>query len=223
MTRFLLLLALTALPLAAQEEFESTVLQGELWMPFEPITPGELERRAPDEAKLDALLEEMRTVFSGMIYGWSFRYKPSDKVRGAVEVLEVVPIFEIQKGSRRVEVAQTRFIASTSVLNVLFRYRMADFEAGRRQSWASFNLDQAAGTGYSPVLDRTESRIEALYQALKEALRNLLRPQVYNKPMEIKGEALLRQVPLYALESGRYRCTASFQVRIISVRSYPLD
>ena len=182
-----------------------------------------VERRAPDEAKLDALLEEMRTVFSGMIYGWSFRYKPSDKVRGAVEVLEVVPIFEIQKGSRRVEVAQTRFIASTSVLNVLFRYRMADFEAGRRQSWASFNLDQAAGTGYSPVLDRTESRIEALYQALKEALRNLLRPQVYNKPMEIKGEALLRQVPLYALESGRYRCTASFQVRIISVRSYPLD
>ena len=46
MTRLLLLLALTALPLAAQEEFESTVLQGELWMPFEPITPGELERRA---------------------------------------------------------------------------------------------------------------------------------------------------------------------------------
>ena len=121
------------------------------------------------------------------------------------------------------EVVQTRFIASTSVLNVLFRYRMADFEAGRRKSWSSFNLDQAAGTGSSPVLDRTESRVDALHQALKEALRNLLRPKVHNKPQEIQGEALLRQVPQYALEAGRYRCTASFQVRIISLRSYPLD
>ncbi|MEI8094809.1 MAG: hypothetical protein WCG80_11405 [Spirochaetales bacterium] len=222
----LLVLALSLLlpaVLTAQEEFQSTVLQGEMWLPFEPITPGELEARPPDNAKLDSLLEEMRTVFSGMIYGWSFTYKPSDKARQANEVLDVKPVFEIQKGSRRVEVAQTRFDAKTSVLTVLFRYRMADFEAGRRQSWASFNLDQAAGTGYSPVIDRTESRVAALSQALKEAVRNLLRPKVYNKPQEIRGEALLRQVPLYTLDAGRYKCTASFQVRILSVRDYPIE
>jgi hypothetical protein len=220
----LLALSVAAVPgLVAQEDFESTVLQGDLWLPFEAIAPGELEKRTPDNAKLDALLEEMRTVFSGMIYGWSFTYKPSDKARQAPEVLDVKSVFEIQKGSRRVEVAQTRFDAKTSILTVTFRYRMADFEAGRRQSWASFNLDQAAGTGYAPAVDRLESRLSALSQALKEAIRALLRPKVLNKPQEIKGEALLRQVPLYSLEAGRYRCLATFQIRILSIRDYPID
>jgi len=212
-----------AVPCLAQEEFDSSVLQGELWLPLDPIAPGELETRTPDNDKLDALLAEMRTVFSGMIYGWSFTYKPSDKARNAKEVLDVKPIFEIQQGSRRVEVAQTRFDTKNSVLTVLFRYRMADFEAGRRKSWSGFNLDQCSGTGFSPVVDRYESRVEALRQALKEAVRNLLRPKYGNKPQEIKGEALLRQVPLYSIDAGRYRCTGYFQVRVLSVREYPVQ
>ena len=212
-----------AVPCLAQEEFDSSVLQGELWLPLDPIAPGELETRTPDNAKLDALLAEMRTVFSGMIYGWSFTYKPSDKARNVKELLEVKPIFEIQQGSRRVEVVQTRYDTKNSVLTVLFRYRMADFESGRRNSWSSFNLDQCSGTGFSPVVDRYESRVEALRQALKEAVRNLLRPKYGNKPQEIKGDALLRQVPLYSIDAGRYRCTAGFQVRVVSVREYPLQ
>ena len=114
-------------------------------------------------------------------------------------------------------------VTDENIRTVLFRYRMADFEAERRQSWGSFNLEQAAGTGYAPVVDRLESRIDALKQASKEALRNLLRPKVYNKPAEIQGEILLRQVPLYSLDAGRYRCVASFQVRVLSIRDYPFD
>lgn len=216
-----------AAPIFGQAEFTDTILQGELWMPFQALVPGELEKRVPDEQKLDALLEEMQEVFSGMIYGWSFTYRPIDKDRGVAEALDVVPLGRIvgttgdPKTARALAVA-TRVDEQSGVLTVSFRYYMQPFEAQRRQAWASFNLEQAAGVGKAKIVDRLESRIEALRQAIKEAVRNLLRPKIYNRPQEIRGEALLRQVPMYSLQSGQYVCSARFQIRILSVRDYPL-
>ena len=223
-----LLLALVASPqLFCQAEFTDTLLQGELWMPFQALVPGELEKKVPDQEKLDALLEEMQTVFSGMIYGWSFTYRPIDKDRGVQEFLEVVPLGRIQGTSgdpktARARAVSTRVDEQSGILTVLFRYDMPPFEASRRQAWASFNLDQAAGIGMAKVVDRLESRLDALRQAVKESVRNLLRPKIYNRPEEIRGEALLREVPRYFLRSGQYVCSAKFQMRITNIRDYPL-
>lgn len=218
--------ALTA-PLAAQAEFTDTLLQGELWMPFQAITPGELERKVPDQEKLDALLEEMQTVFSGMVYGWSFVYRPVDPSRKVDEFLDVVLLGRIvgstgDPATARALAVSTRTDESNGVMTVLFRYYMPPFEASRRQAWASFNLDQAAGTGRAKAVDRLESRLEALRQSLKEAVRNLLRPKVFNRPQEIRGEALLREVPRYSFQSGQYVCSAKYQMRILNIREYPL-
>jgi hypothetical protein len=212
--------------LPAQAEFTESLLQGELWMPFQAIGPGEMERRVPDQEKLDALLEEMQTVFSGMVYGWSFTYRPVDPVRKAAEYLDVVPLGRIvgstgYPATSRVVAVSTRLDDENGVLTVLFRYAMPPFEAGRRRAWSSFNLDQAAGVGKARVIDRLESRLEALRQSIKEAVRNLMRPRLLNRPQEIRGEALLRQVPLYSIQSGQYVCSAKFQMRIVSVREYP--
>jgi len=230
-TRFLPALLLLGLwvggPVFSQAEFTDTILQGELWLPFQAVVPGELEKRVPDDQKLDALLEEMQQVFSGMVYGWSFTYRPADKDRRVAEALDVVLLGRIvgttgdPKTARAMAVA-TRLDEQTGVLTVSFRYYMPAFEVARRQAWGSFNLEQAAGVGSSPVVDRLESRIEALRQAIKQAVRNLLRPKVYNRPQEIRGEALLREVPRYFLQSGQYVCSARFQMRILSVREYPL-
>lgn len=225
----LVLLILLSVPgfLTAQAEFTETLLQGEMWMPFHAILPGELERRAPDQEKLDALLEEMQTVFSGMVYGWSFTYRPADPSRKVDELLEVVPLGRIvgstgDPATARVVAVSTRTDESGGVLTVLFRYYMTPFEAARRRAWASFNLDQAAGIGRYEAADRLETRIEALRQSLKQSVRNLMRPKVYNRPQEIKGEALLREVPQFSLQAGKYVCSAKFQVRILNVREYPL-
>ncbi len=107
-------------------------------------------------------------------------------------------------------------------MTVLFRYYMPPFEASRRQAWVSGDLDQSAGVGKANAVDRLESRLDALRQALKEAVRNLLRPRYYNRPQEIKGEALLREAPRYYLQAGQYVCSARFQIRILNVREYPL-
>ena len=222
-----LLALLSAFPAFSQEEFQDTLLQGELWMPFQAVVPGELERRVPDEAKLDALLEEMQTVFSGMVYGWSFTYRPAAPDRKVEEFLDVVPLGRIvgttgdPKTARALAVS-TRLDEGNGVMTVLFRYYMAPFEVARRQAWASFNIDQAAGTGKAKAADRLESRLEALRQSLKQAVRGLLRPKIYNRPQEIKGEALLREVPRYSLQAGQYVCSAKFQVRILNIREYPL-
>ena len=224
-----LAVVMTAPPSAsAQAEFTDTLLQGELWMPFQALLPGELEKRVPDQKKLDALLEEMQTVFSGMVYGWSFTYRPVDKERNVAEFLDVVPLGRIRgstgdAATARAVAVSTRLDEQSGVLTVLFRYSMPPFEAARRQAWASFNLDQAAGVGKSKVVDRLESRLDALRQAVKEAVRNLLRPKLYNRPQEIRGEALLREVPRYTLQAGQYVCSARFQMRIIAVKEYPLD
>lgn len=212
--------------LSAQAEFTDTILQGEMWLPFQSLVPGELEKRVPDEAKLDALLEEMQTVFSGMIYGWSFTYRPAAPERNVPEFLDVVPLGRIvgttgDPRTARAWAVETRL--DDTILTVLFRYAMPPHEAARRRAWASSDLDQAMGTGQSKVVDRVESRIGALHQALKQAVRSLLRTKIYNKPQEIRGEALLREVPRYTLQSGQYVCTGRFQVRILKVRAYPLD
>jgi hypothetical protein len=169
----------------------------------------------------------MQTVFSGMVYGWAFTYRPIDPSRKVDEFLDVVPLGRIvgstgDPDTARALAVETRTDEAEGVLTVLFRYYMPPFEAARRQAWASFNLDQAAGVGKAKAVDRLESRLEALRQALKEAVRALLRPRVFNRPQEIRGEALLRQVPRYSLQSGQYVCSARFQVRILHVREYPL-
>ena len=219
------LLSLT--PLAAQAEFTDTILQGEMWMPFASIVPGELERKVSDQEKLDALLEEMQAVFSGMIYGWSFTYRPVDPERKVEEFLDMAPLGRIigstgDKATARALAVATRIDEKTGILTVTFRYYLQPYEAARRQAWASFNLDQASGTGKAKVVDRLESRLDALRQAAKESVRNLLRPKIYNRPQEIRGEAVLREVPRYYIQSGQYVCSAKFQVRILKVREYPL-
>ncbi len=213
--------------LAAQAEFTDTTLQGELWMPYQAIVPGELEKQVPDQKKLEALLEEMQTVFSGMVYGWSFTYRPVDPDRKVAEFLDVTPLGRIvgttgDAATSRALAVSTKLDEDNGVLTVLFRYYMKPFEASRRLAWASVDLDQAAGTGKTKAVDRLESRLDALRQAVKEAVRNLLRPKIYNRPQEIRGEALLREVPRYYLDSGQYVCSAKFQMRILKVREYPL-
>jgi len=196
-------------------------------MPFQALVPGELEEKTPDNVKLDAMLEEMQTVFSGMIYGWSFDYRPVDPDRKVPEFLDVKPLGRIvgttgdPKTARALAVA-TRVDDDQGIFAVTFRYSMTPFESQRRRSWASSDLDQAAGVGKAKVVDRLESRLDALRQSLKQAVRNLLRPRVLNRPQEITGEALLREVPRYYLESGQYVCSAKFVLRIAQVREYPL-
>lgn len=210
-----------------QAEFTDTLLQGELWMPFQAIAPGELERRVPDEEKIDALLEEMQTVFSGMVYGWSFVYRPADPARQVEEFLDVDPLGRIvgttgDPATARALAVATRTDQTSGIMTVSFRYYLAPHESARRRAWGATNLDQASGVGRADAVDRLESRLEALKQSLKQAVRNLLRPRVHNRPQEIRGEALLREVPRYSLQSGRYVCSARYQVRIISIRDYPL-
>lgn len=196
-------------------------------MPFAAVVPGELERRVPDEEKLDALLEEMQTVFSGMIYGWAFTYRPIDPARKVPEFLDVAPLGHIggpgaDPATSRATATGTRIDDKAGTLNVTFRYYMQPFEVNRRSAWGSTDLDQAAGVGKAKIEDRLESRLDALRQALKEAVRNLLRPRYYNRPQEIRGEALLREVPRYSMQSGVYSCSARFQIRVLKVREYPL-
>lgn len=221
-----LVLFLAAASLSAQAEFTDTTLQGELWMPFQPIVPGELEKQVPDETKLADLLSEVQTVFSGMVYGWSFVYRPVDPSRKVPEFLEVKSLGQIvasrgDPATARALAVSTRLDEDQGVMTVLFRYYMPDFEAARRRAWASADLDQAAGVGKTKAVDRLESRVGALHQSLKEAVRALLRPRYYNRPEEIRGEALLREVPRYYLESGQFVCSAKYQVRILGVREYP--
>jgi len=222
----LLLCLILCVPLTSQAVFTDNQLQGELWMTLQPILPQELERRAHDKEKLDALLKEMTAVFSGMIYGWSFDYRPIAPDRNVPEKLDVVPLGHIVGTTGNVKTSRawawaTHLNDETGILVVDFRYIMTPFEVERRSAWASANMDTAVGRGRAPLVDRWESRLDALHQALKDAVRNLLRPQYYNRPEEIRGEAILAQVPLYGVDSGQYTCSARFQIRIFKVRDYP--
>lgn len=196
------------------------MLQADLWALLEPLGPQEVERPPLDQEIADELKAECRSYFSGMIYGWKFTYRPSDNARQVKELLEVDPLTQIPRDDPRMVATKVRLVESEGRVYVDFIYRLRDSEREKRKAWALTDSDQSGGRGTQRIIQRQTSRELAFDQALKDAVRNLLRPRFYNKPAEIRGEAVLRAVPRFTVLAGEFVCTATFQIRQLSVRPY---
>jgi len=193
----------------------------ELWCDLDPIVeegPGkDVGPLDPAEA-VTRLLEEARTILSGMVYGYTFAYTPSDESRRVAESFELHTRAEIPWGDPALRVADTRLEGDR--LHVLIRFSLTPEQQAWREAWQSGVVPRSSGNGSGNVFLGYRERGTALTNAVKESIRNHLRPRVPNKPREVVGEALLWDVAGTYIEAGEYHTRIVTRLRVGTVTPY---
>jgi hypothetical protein len=188
------------------------------WVELEPIVRIEPEYPIPLQKAGQWVLEEARTLLSGMVFGWTFSWTPSDAARKVADRFELVPVAEIPWGSERLSVRQTQVEEARLFAQVA--YTMSPAEQLRRQSWSGAVVDAATGSGTASALKGRGAKLEALANAIKDAVRNQLHTRTFNKPREIRGEVVLWEDPQMWVASGSYHAVARIRLRVAEIVPY---
>lgn len=196
----------------------SRLLEGEFFAEMEPVVPGEVEYPIPQEELIKRLLAEARFLYSGMLYGFTFSYVPSDSLRRTTESFELVPIYEIPWGDENMVVRSTRVFEG--VLYAVIRYYLEDFQIDRLRSWSTNLIPVTQGRGEGDMLLGYEQRIEAVKEGFKLGIRRYIQEREYNKPRKITGELLLAESPLIMSGSGVYVADVKFRLRVDKISHY---
>lgn len=195
------------------------LLTGEFWTELDPIIKSSgYEYPVSQETAARRLLEEAVFVFSARVYGFEFEYVPMDAARGIPESFSAVFPAKIPWGDRGVKADSIWVEDNLYWARIL--YRPKEFEMKRMNVFYSSAVHSSQGTGEAPVQDGLEAKSEALRDSLKQAVRNMLRPSVPNKPARITGRALLAEDPYTIIAAGQYRCTARFFITVENVKEY---
>ncbi len=212
------------------------IITAEFWTELDPIMEG-LQPNSPaadtrdspveplistgvisQEEAIRRTLEEARIVLSGMIYGFDVLYTPQDRERKVEEELVIEARAEIPHGDPSLRVLQVR--TSNNKYFVHVRYNLADFQQRRLQSWGSNTLTVAAGRGTEPLQGGYRAKFESFNQAIKNALREHLRPRYKNKPRRIKASVALTEPPYTVIDAGGYHSRVRLKIDIREVQPY---
>jgi hypothetical protein len=198
------------------------VIRGEVYVDLEPIYAGHVDAEYPLSIPKagQRALEEAAMFFSAMIYGWSFNYDVGEKARQIEEKMELSPKGVIINGDPRLSV--TDVDVRDGRLRVWADYQLTDLQQSRMQAWRSTMIRNAQGIGYSPAsIDEYPGWLElkkiALEDAVRAALRAMLRSSERNRPKEATGFISLASFPRYYIESGRWAASARFRVEITEI------
>jgi hypothetical protein len=211
-------LFLSTLPIHAQD----SPLNLRLWCELEPMVQENEDYPLSNEEAQRRALEEAREILSGMVYGYRFRYTPGDKVRRIEEEFLITPVAEIRWADPNMRVADAYIDDGLLFLKV--SYQLEDFQAARRRAWSSNSVQVSSGVGQYSIFTATspEGKQKALQEALKNAVREALRPVIFNKPREVIGEILIWNEPHTVIQSGAYTTQAEVKLRVKEIRSYSL-
>jgi hypothetical protein len=212
----LILCALAARPIAADPDDRLFVRP---WIELEPlyrIAAEEYPIPVPTAEK--RLLEEGRVLISGMIWGWTFTWYPSDKARRAEESFTLTPVAQVAWGNPRLRVTETEVKDRRLWARIL--YAMNAEEAQRRSAWDSGTAELSTGRGTAALALGAAGRTAALEAAIRDAIRLSLDQRYPNKPREITGDVALWEDPVTLARSGAYAVTAKVKVVVRELVPY---
>ena len=213
----LCLICILPLPAAAQ-----TILNEEFWAELQPLAsefpdiPG--EKRVSMDAAINRVLEEGRYVFSGMIFGFTFSYTPSDRSRNIAEEFTLEPVFQIPRGDPNLFVHQTRREGQRVFIRL--RYLLHDFQEDWYAGTLSNIMRSSAGIGESSYYTGYEEKITAIRNSVKSAVREHARTRIGNKPLKVSGNVFLEGAPRIEVYSGAFHAKSSVRLQIDDVVTY---
>lgn len=189
-----------------------------LWWELEPMVSLKGEYPIPRNEAVKNMLEEARVIFSAMIYGYSFVYTPSDRLRKVKEVFKLTPLAQLKWGDKQLEVVSTK--VKNKKLYAKITYNLLEYQFLNRNAWSSSALAGASGSGRGNIFKGSGMRNISFNNAIKNALRDYLRARVFNKPRKITGEVLLWDSPGLTVESGMYVTTVKIKLKIKRIEPY---
>jgi hypothetical protein len=191
----------------------------DVWCELEPFA-GEKGTQYPlsKEQAAGQLLEEARFIISGMIYGFDFSYIPQDKGREVHEQFTLTPVAQIPWGDQNLKILYTEL--RDEKLWARIEYEPKEFQLQRRNAWLGPSIPSAEGIGKGDLFKGYRQKFSAYEQAVKNAIRNLLRPTYFNKPRRITGQALIEEAPEIFISSGKYVARLRVKLKIRDVLPY---
>jgi len=213
---FLLPVLILALPLEAAP-LHNEIISLHLWQESEPLIWTQEEPRATEETYRE-LLREAGEILSGMLYGYDFYYVPYDKSRNIAEEFKLTPLARIQWGDPNLKIAATERRGNR--VYVKLNYYLESFQEARRKAWSSNTFPIISGNGRGNLFAGTTAKSESISQAIKEAIRNHLRPRVFNKPRKVSGQLLIWKEPHIIIQEGSYLTRVTIKLHIGEITSY---
>lgn len=160
-------------------------------------------------------------LINGMVYGWSFSYTPSDKARNVEEYLEVTELYDEQYILGGISYASPWI--QNNRLNCWCEFTRNESQIQYYNLWASIENPVIHGRGFGSLLIGFEGIRDASKDALKDAIRAYYRNLIKNKPKEITGKVLIRNLPTLGIDSGRYVINLDFFLesdKIVEYKSF---
>jgi len=185
---------------------------------FYVIEKNQDEEKEDMSKKIKDLLDEAVFIYSGMIYGFTFTYTPSDQKRGVKEEFSIVPTATIQFGDPAMSVKSTRKEKAKTFVRL--EYRCKDHHLSWLNYWNSSTFPVIGGSGTSFASEGAASRIEAMEQAVKESVRTYMRGRIHNKPRSIAGNFIFKEVPVIMQAAGLYTASVKIKIDIMNIETY---
>jgi hypothetical protein len=209
--------AASGFPLDAAD-LDAAELRAEFWVDLEPIVPPTGNPPASREEAVGQLLDRAQNVLTGLIYGYRFRYVPTNPRRGITDSFELVPVAEVPRGDPRLGVASTRLEESMLFVTVL--YRLADFQVDRLRGWQSSSIASSAGEGAGSYFEGEGGRRSSYERAIRAAVRAYARELTRARPREVSGSLILSEEPRVRVLEGEYRTRVRIKIIIDRTERY---
>lgn len=206
-----LVLVLFVTPLFGQTPSVVRHIRIPLWAELDAYPELE-EARDTDSEQYDYPVKSIREVapflVGGMVYGWNFSYTPSDKARGVEEYLEITEIVpsDYLKGG----ITYVSPWIQNNRLNCWCEYTRNDSQIQSYNLWNSIKNPVIHGRGYGELSDGFDGLKAAAFDSIKTAVREHYRAVIKNKPKEITGAVLIRDLPTIGIDAGRYVINLDF-------------
>lgn len=205
----------------AQDSVAQKTLRIKVWSPTEQ-NPGIFQSQASNtELEIAPYYIKQISPFllSGMIYGWTFEYTPSDKTRGVAEFFELKPINQIAESDKNISFSDVAVLDSR--LYCWVQYERTDEMMHYKKVFESVNAEKIHGVGYSNELDFSKGVQKALTDSAKDAIHSYAKKLVKNKPKSIAGKILLKQQdPSIKIVNGKVSCDLDFFLYVDKIIQY---
>lgn len=182
-----------------------------LWAQLDAY-PGLEEAQDLTSDQYDYPIKSIREVapflVSGMVYGWEFSYTPSDKLRGVEEYIEINEIVDFSLAANLITYNQPWI--QDNRLNCWCEFERTEDQIKNYYLWASIQNPVTHGRGTGYLSDGFEGIRTAAKEAVKDSVRTYYRSVIKNKPKEIRGKLLIRDIPTIGIVSGQYVINLDF-------------
>lgn len=175
----------------------------------------------PEEPAEERLLREAQYVLSGMIYGWDFVYTPEYAARGVARYFELEPLGEIAWGDPRLVLRDLRDSRNRdSSIHGQIDFALSESDMQRLRAWRAMETERSGGMARSPLQEGYPAKIEAIEEAIHQAIRDYLRGTTFNRPREVVGSVVLDRPPRVRTVSGSYEAQVRVLILIDEVVEY---